>query len=105
MNKKSNLTLLLLLCSLTFALISCDSKNYSASDCEQFSMDSFKGMPKAAKLYQDHCQNIEIKYTKEKCQKALNDLILSGDYNGVLKKHGKPVSGCFTEKDLRTFRK
>jgi hypothetical protein len=84
---------------------SCQKETYNSEKCNELSQKSFKGMPKAAKNLQDHCQGVSIKYTKEVCQKALNDLILSGDYPGVLKKYGKNVAGCLTENDIKSFRK
>lgn len=86
-------------------LSSCEEETYSSSKCDELSQQSFKGMPKAAKEFADHCQGVSIKYNKEGCQKALNDLIISGDYPGVLKKHGKAAAGCFTENDIKKFRK
>lgn len=90
---------------LLLSLSSCEDETYSSSKCEELSQQSFKGMPKAAKEFADHCQGVSIKYTKEACQKALNALIISGDYPGVLKKHGKSAAGCFTENDIKKFRK
>lgn len=86
-------------------LSSCKKETYTSEKCNQLSQKAFKGMPKAAKELKDHCQGVPVKYTKEVCQKALNDLILSGDYTSVLKKHGKQAAGCFTENDINKFRK
>lgn len=81
----------------------CDKKVYTKSDCEQLSQASFRGSPKHAHEFQKHCQDIEIKYTHELCQDALNDLIISGDYAKVLEKYGAEAQGCFSENDLKKF--
>ena len=94
--------LLVLLSILT--LTSCEKKIYTSEQCNKLSMESFKGMPKAANEFKKHCQNVEIKYTKELCQEALNKLIISGDYSGIVNKYGAPVAGCFTENDINKFR-
>lgn len=101
---KKIITLLMMMGALLL-LTSCQQETYTSEKCDKLSQKSFKGMPKAAKEFRDHCQGVPIKYTKEACQNALNDLILSGDYTGVLKKHGKQAAGCFTENDINKFRK
>lgn len=88
-----------------FISVSCDKKIYSETECNDLSMKSFKGMPKAANEFQKHCQNIKIKYTHELCQEALNELIISGNYSAIIQKYGNPTAGCFTENDLNKFRK
>lgn len=84
---------------------SCEKKIYTETECNDLSMKSFKGMPKAANEFQKYCQSIIIKYTHDLCQEALNELIISGNYSGIIQKHGNPISGCFTENDLNKFRK
>ena len=103
--KKTLLKLIFPIIIPLFLISSCQKEIYNTEKCNELSQKSFKGMPKAAKSFQDHCQGVSIKYTKELCQKALNDLILSGDYSGVLKKYGKHIAGCFTENDIKKFRK
>lgn len=96
---------ILAILGLLLSINACQKEQYSSSQCDELSQKSFKGMPKAANDFEDHCQGVSIKFTKEVCQKALNDLILSGDYPGVLKKYGQSAAGCFTENDIKNFRK
>lgn len=102
---KKNIIQAFMMTAALIAFSSCQPEEYTKEKCNELSQKSFKGMPKAAKEFQDHCQGVPIKYTKEACQKALNDLILTGDYGGVLEKHGKQAAGCFTENDINKFRK
>lgn len=86
-------------------LVSCEKKILTPQECDQISMNAFKGMPKAAHDLKNQCQNVAIKYTREVCQEALNKLIMSGNYSGITEEYGAPIAGCFTENDLNKFRK
>jgi hypothetical protein len=90
---------------LLLLLSSCEKKIYTADQCNELSMNSFKGMPKAGSDFKKYCGDVEIKYTHQLCQEALNKLIISGDYSGILQQYGNPAAGCFTENDINKFRK
>ena len=85
-------------------LLGCQ-KEYDQETCNQLSMKAFKGSPRHAAEFKNNCQNVDVTYTKEICQKALNDLIISSDLESVKKTYGENVVGCFTENDLRAFKK
>jgi len=47
----------------------------------------------------------DVKYTQELCQSALTDLILSNNLSEVKNKYGEPIENCFTEEDIKRYRK
>lgn len=90
-----NLILLLL-------LVSCN-KTYDQAACEDLAMKKFKGFTDAKKKFADNCTSFKIEYTEEKCQAALNDLILNNDLNRVKTNFGDRIETCFTEQDLKKY--
>lgn len=78
-------------------------KEYNTESCNLLSMKSFKGLPKEALEFKENCKNIAITYTKERCQKALTDLMLSGNQKYIEKTYGPKIFNCFTENDLKKF--
>lgn len=78
-------------------------KDYNSEVCQDLSMRAFKGVPQAAHDFQNNCEEIEIEFTHEDCQKALNDLIVSGSLKAVTNKYGEISHECFSQNDLKTF--
>ncbi len=66
-------------------------------------MKKFKGFTDARKKFEENCMSLDVKYTQELCQAALNELILSNDLSGVKSKYGDPVENCFNEQDLKKY--
>lgn len=96
--------LLILIISVNF--VSCeDNRPKNQEDCEVLSMKSFRGLPKEAKLFKDHCQNYELTYTKQRCEQALQELMISTNLGKVQKSHGQLIKECFNQSDLKRFAK
>ncbi len=79
------------------------SKEYTKEDCEKLSQGSYRGIPNDAHKFKKYCTNMKIKYTHEVCQRALGELISSGNLKNVKNKYGDNVAGCFTKNDLQKF--
>ncbi len=75
----------------------------SSVDCQDLTYRSYKGSPRAENLRLKNCQGVEVLHTKEDCQEALKDLMMSSDINKVIQKHGENIDKCFTENDLKKF--
>jgi len=95
---------LLYIAILLFISCACDKK-YDAQICEDLSMQSFKGSPRAETEYQKHCQNFPNRYPKATCQKALEALIMGKSKDQLQEAFGPSVLGCFTENDVYKFLK
>ena len=87
-----------------FLFFSCQEK-YSVEKCNEISMQRFKGLPHASSEFDKHCVDVNIHYTKETCQNALNDLIVTTKLSQVKKKYGDSIDHCFTGDDLMRFNK
>lgn len=98
MTKLSLITLTLLL-TLTF---SCKEEK---EDCETISMKCYQGWPRKCNELKKQCHNVKIKYTKELCQKAFNDLLLGREYKQILNVYGERVEGCFSDKEIKKYKK
>lgn len=87
------------------SLCSCNQSNthYNSEKCDELSMGAFKGSPKSAHELQENCKNSEIHYTKELCQKALNDLIFGKNYESLKQNYGEKIAGCFSIGDIEKF--
>lgn len=85
-----------------FLLSSCH-REYNKEVCQDLSFRAFKGVPQAAHDFQRHCQEITIEYDHQRCQQALNDLIISASLVRTLERHGEEAKGCFSQNDLNTF--
>ena len=68
-------------------------------------MKAYKGFPQAITNFKRDCQEYNVKFTAQVCQAALQDLIFMGDVDKVQKKYGKDVIGCFTQNDLKKFKR
>lgn len=88
----------------TLFLTSC-SPNYSLEECEDLSQRGFKGIPSAAHRFERHCKNKPVVYTAEKCQRILQDFILTGSVEEITRVHGEKASGCLSQNDLNKFSK
>lgn len=78
---------------------------YDSDSCNMLSMNAYKGIPNSQNLLRDHCQDIEIKYTSEVCQRALVSLMVTNSLADTKRKFGDPVEHCFTGDDLKRFAK
>ena len=87
---------------LVFALAGCN-ESYNQADCEILSMEKYKGIPKSSHLFDKHCANRDIKFTREICQKALQKLIMGTTKKALNKEFGPEVINCFTGNDLQKF--
>ncbi len=94
-------TLILLL--LTLSLFSCTKKVYDSKTCNELSMLAYKGYPNQSREFKDNCAGIEIKYTKELCQKALSEMMAGTPLAQLKQSYGAEIEGCFTENDLKNF--
>lgn len=95
-----SISMLLLLSS----CLSSDSQ-LSEQECNELALAAFRGFPKAANRLQNECQHVNITYTKEHCQKALNGLIFGKPYEQLKEEFGKDVHGCFSKADIQKFAK
>lgn len=78
-------------------------KEITQTQCEIFSMESFKGLPNSKKNLEKYCADFKIKYTKKICHKALTDLVMTGKIGKVKKRYGDLIEYCFTLNDLSNF--
>lgn len=85
--------------------ISSCTKTYDLDKCNTLSMNSFKGSPVALNRFEKNCQDIEVTYTHQICQAALEDLVSTGSLGKIKELYGNDVSGCFTQNDLNNFNK
>jgi hypothetical protein len=95
----------LLLSTITTLLLfaSCEDKKYTQKVCEELSMKAYKGFPQETKEFNDNCKHIKVKYTKAKCQKALQSMILGASEKSLISQYGKNVMSCFSKNDLKKF--
>ena len=92
------------LTSLFFLLfLSCSQGVYDMDRCDELSMSAFKGSPKSANEFKENCQDIEIYYTHNLCQSALQKLVMGTDMDTLEKEFGEKIGGCFSENDLKKF--
>lgn len=84
-------------------LCSCSNKVYNSDTCDDLSMKSFKGFPKEANEFKTNCKDIEIFYTHELCQQALQKLVMGEPISKLKKDFGEKIDGCFSENDLKKF--
>lgn len=72
-------------------------------ECETLAFGTFKGHPKSAQAFKEKCQQIQLDYTPQLCQKALEELILHGKRHKLEIDFGPKILNCFTENDLKNF--
>ena len=89
---------------LLLILVSCN-KTYDLEACNDLSMKKFKGFTDAKKKFAENCTNFKVTYTEERCQAALNDLILNNDLARVKANFGEKIETCFTDQDLKKYSK
>ena len=81
-------------------------KNLSKYECEELSLRSFKGFPKASNDFKKNCTKYKItKFSHIECQKALTLLISTENIHIVKKKYSDRIINCFTKSDLEKFSK
>lgn len=90
-------------------LVSCQSESEKEmiGDCDGLAMKYYRGLPVPSKLYKKHCmvRESELKYTPDKCQKAMHQLTLHGSESRLKKLFGNRIMECFNEGDLKRFQK
>lgn len=76
-------------------------------DCDGLAMKYYRGLPRPAKLYKEHCFSKEstLDYTPEKCKLALGQLMLHGSEPKLKKQFGNRIMECFNQGDLERFLK
>lgn len=84
---------------------SCKKEAATVEQCEDWAMLSFQGKPFEAKRLKDECSQLNLKYSKDVCQKALQKFIMSGNQIVVQKEFGDRIMGCFTSDDIKRFEK
>ena len=104
MNKVSKLSFTFCLLGLLL-ITSCSEKAFDQEDCQELSFKMFKGFPKAAHQFNNHCTKKKIYISKEDCQKALASLMLSGSLKRVKEEYSDKVIGCFNQADIDRFDK
>lgn len=93
---------LFILFLLSTTLLSCQ-KEYTKHDCEELSLKSYRGFPKAAHDFKTHCMKYKIKYTAAKCQDAFNKLMQGASIDSLIKSHGTKIPQCFSEAELKKY--
>ena len=88
---------------LSLTLISCSKSDFTKDECEVLSMKKFKGYHTESHQFDNYCTQYDIKYTQQKCKKALNQLILGARLDKLEKAHGSNIGECFTKNDLKKF--
>ncbi len=74
-------------------------------DCQALSYEKFKGKPTSAHTFDQSCKDVPIKHTQQICQKALEQLITSGDEQLLNNNFGEGILECFTKADLNLYLK
>ncbi|MCP4915213.1 MAG: hypothetical protein GY909_18985 [Oligoflexia bacterium] len=96
----------LLQISLFLTLLSCTpAEPPTTAECEELSMKAFRGLPKESKRFKDHCSKKKLHYSKERCHKALQGLMLGHPQELLEKTYGEKIMGCFNQGDLEKFLK
>lgn len=76
-------------------------------DCDGLAMKFYRGLPKPAKLYKEHCQEKEkqLEYSPDVCKRAMGDLMVNGSRKRLVKMFGDRIMECFNAVDLERFEK
>lgn len=84
-----------------------DNEKEQIKDCDGLAMKYYRGLPKPAKLYKEHCQKKEsqLEYNPEVCKRAMGDLMINGSRKRLHKMFGDRIMECFNEVDLERFEK
>ena len=90
---------------LTVLFFSCSKKVYTLDECEELSMQKFKGYQRESHLFDNNCQAMDIHYTQQRCQKSLKALILGTTMDQLKASQGPLIDQCFTENDIKNFSK
>lgn len=99
-----NASLSILVITILAALSACNP-HYDAEACNVLSMKAYKGIPNSQNLLHENCKDIDIKYTSQLCQQALENLMMTNNLAETKLKFGDPVEHCFTGDDLSRFAK
>lgn len=88
-------------------LVSClsDKDKELIGDCDGLAMKYYRGLPKEAKLYKDHCTDKTLKYTPELCKQAMGDLMIKGSPARLKTLFGDRILECFNKADFDRFSK
>ena len=84
-------------------ITSCTGGGDEKLSCDELSMKCYRGFPRACNAVKTKCSSEKITYTKEKCQKAFNRLLLGGKIDEVKNLFGDPIVGCFSESELSKY--
>ncbi len=97
----------LLFLSLFFWGCNSQSDEELIKDCDGLAMKYYRGLPRPAELYKEHCQakESELEYNPDLCKRAMGDLMLKGNERRLKKMFGDRVMECFNEGDLKRFLK
>lgn len=87
---------------LALLLTSCQ-KEYNTEICDELAQQTFKGYPNQSREFADNCQGIKINYPPQRCQEALQGLMLGKSIKELQEVFGPKVEGCFTKSDLEKF--
>lgn len=79
--------------------------DYTQSECETLSLETYRGSPKSAHALKNYCGQYKLNYTAAHCQKAFERLILDGRSEQLKKDFGERVLECFDQRQLDKFLK
>lgn len=89
-----------------FGLMSCQSENISEKqDCDQLSMNCYKGKPNDCYALKKYCSDTEYQYTNEKCQNAFNGLMMGATKEALSTQYGERILECFTSDQIDKYLK
>lgn len=89
---------------LILVLFSCSpKKQLSKDECNNASFSCYLGQPNECYRLKEQCLEVEIEYTKEKCQEAFNSLIFGMKKGDLEQKYGSQITRCFNEDQKTKF--
>lgn len=84
-----------------------DKEKEMIKDCDGLAMKSYRGLPRPAKLYKEHCEMKvgQLEYSPEVCKRAMGDFMLNGSRKRLSKMFGNRIMECFNKVDIERFEK
>lgn len=84
-----------------------DKEKEMIKDCDGLAMKSYRGLPRPAKLYKEHCEKKlkQLEYSPEVCKRAMGDFMLNGNRKRLAKMFGQRIMECFNKVDIERFEK
>ncbi|MGB0454792.1 MAG: hypothetical protein ACPGJV_13870 [Bacteriovoracaceae bacterium] len=88
---------------LSVFLLGCQEEPPTELNCEKWARETYRGLPKAASLFDKHCKDKALKWSPKRCEEALGELILAKSKDYLVKKYGNEVFECYSQKDIEKF--